>query len=62
MPDRGLALRAFRADADLVLGVGTRFMTTFGRQIDVGRAALVLLNLAPVPKRAAAPQRPVQLV
>jgi acetolactate synthase-1/2/3 large subunit len=43
----GLALRAFRADADLVLGVGTRFMTTFGRQIDVGRAALVLLNADP---------------
>jgi len=43
----GLALRAFRTDADLVLGVGTRFMTTFGRQIDVGRAALVLLNADP---------------
>jgi acetolactate synthase-1/2/3 large subunit len=43
----GLALRAFRPDADLVLGVGTRFMTTFGRQIDVGRAALVLLNADP---------------
>lgn len=39
-----LALRAFRADADLVLAVGTRFMTTFGGQIDVGRAALVLVN------------------
>ena len=35
------------ADADLVLGVGTRFMTTFGRPIDVGRAALVLLNADP---------------
>jgi acetolactate synthase-1/2/3 large subunit len=40
----GLALRAFRAEADLVLAVGSRFLTTFGAQLDIGKAALVLLN------------------
>jgi acetolactate synthase I/II/III large subunit len=40
-----LALRAFRQDADLVLGVGTRFLTTFGGQLDIGPADLVLLNV-----------------
>jgi acetolactate synthase-1/2/3 large subunit len=42
-----LALRAFRKDADLVLAVGTRFMTTFGGQIDTGGAQLILLNAEP---------------
>jgi acetolactate synthase I/II/III large subunit len=40
----GLALRAFRADADLVLAVGSRFVTTFGSQLNAGQARLVLLN------------------
>jgi acetolactate synthase-1/2/3 large subunit len=40
----GLALRAFRADADLVLAAGSRFLTTFGSQLNVGQARLVLLN------------------
>jgi acetolactate synthase-1/2/3 large subunit len=40
----GLALRALRSDADLVLGVGTRFMTTFGSAISTGGAPLALLN------------------
>jgi len=39
-----LALRAFRENADLVLGVGTRFLTTFGGQLEVGAADVVLLN------------------
>jgi acetolactate synthase I/II/III large subunit len=43
----GLALRAFRADADVVLGVGTRFLTTFGSQLDIGSASLLLLNADP---------------
>jgi acetolactate synthase-1/2/3 large subunit len=42
-----LALRAFRADADLVLAVGSRFLTTFGSQLGVGGARLVLLNADP---------------
>jgi acetolactate synthase-1/2/3 large subunit len=54
----GLALRAFRADADVVLGVGTRFLTTFGGELDIGSAALVLLNADPAdlgpPRRAVA--------
>ncbi len=53
-----LALRAFRADADIVLGVGTRFLTTFGSQLDIGSASLVLLNADPAdlgaPRQAAA--------
>jgi acetolactate synthase I/II/III large subunit len=40
----GLALRALRADADLVLAVGSRFLTTFGAPLDIGTADLVLLN------------------
>lgn len=43
----GLALRAFRQDADVVLGVGTRFVTTLGKQLNAGQAALVLLNADP---------------
>ncbi|WP_405988410.1 thiamine pyrophosphate-dependent enzyme [Streptomyces sp. NBC_00986] len=39
-----LALRAFRAEADVVLAVGTRFMTAFGTQVDTGGAKVVLLN------------------
>lgn len=39
-----LALRAFREDADLVLGVGTRFLTTFGTRLDVGGATVALVN------------------
>ena len=39
-----LALRALRPDADVVLGVGTRFLTTFGNQLDICGASLVLLN------------------
>jgi acetolactate synthase I/II/III large subunit len=43
----GLALRAFRADADLVLAVGSRFLTTFGGPVNVDGATLVLLNADP---------------
>lgn len=39
-----VALRALRADADLVIAVGTRAMTAFGRPLDVGGADLVLVN------------------
>lgn len=39
-----LALRTLREDADLVLAVGTRAMTTFGRALDTGGAALALVN------------------
>lgn len=39
-----LALRAMREDADVVLAVGTRFMTTFGTQLEVGNAKTILLN------------------
>lgn len=42
-----LALRAFREDADLVLGVGTRFLTTFGTPLDVGGARIALVNAEP---------------
>ena len=53
----GLALRAFRAEADIVLGVGTRFLTTFGSQLDIGSATLALLNADPAdlgaPRQAA---------
>ena len=40
-----VALRALRRDADLVLAVGTRSMTTFGQPLDVGGADLALLNV-----------------
>jgi acetolactate synthase I/II/III large subunit len=43
----GLALRELRADADLVLAVGSRFMTTFGRPVDVAGTPLALLNAEP---------------
>lgn len=43
----GLALRAFRAEADLVLAVGTRFLTAFGQPVDTGTAPVVLLNADP---------------
>lgn len=39
-----LALRAFRADADLVLAVGTRFVSTFGTQVDTNGAPVILIN------------------
>lgn len=39
-----LALRALREQADVVLAVGTRFMTTFGTQINTGNARVILLN------------------
>lgn len=55
-----LALRAFREDADLVLGVGTRFLTTFGTQLDVGAADVVLVNAEQAD--LAAPRTPVATV
>lgn len=39
-----LALRAFREDADLVLAVGTRFVSTFGTQVDTHGAPVILVN------------------
>lgn len=39
-----LALRAFRDDADLVLAVGTRFVSTFGTQVNTNGAPVILLN------------------
>ena len=42
-----LALRTLRQDADVVLAVGTRSMSTFGRPVDVGSATLALLNAEP---------------
>lgn len=39
-----LALRALRADADVVLAVGTRFVSTFGTQIDTAGAQVILVN------------------
>ncbi|MGX1584994.1 thiamine pyrophosphate-dependent enzyme [Microbacterium sp. PF5] len=39
-----LALRAFREDADLVLAVGTRFVSTFGAQVDTNGAPVILVN------------------
>lgn len=39
-----LALRAFREDADLVLAVGTRFVSTFGSQVDTNGADVILVN------------------
>lgn len=39
-----LALRAFRQDADLVLAVGTRFVSTFGTQVDTNGAPVILVN------------------
>lgn len=39
-----LALRAFREDADLVLAVGTRFVSTFGTQVDTNGAPVILIN------------------
>lgn len=39
-----LALRAFREDADLVLAVGTRFVSTFGTQVDTNGAPVILVN------------------
>ena len=43
----GLALRAFRDDADVVLSVGSRFVTTFGTRVDTARASVILLNAEP---------------
>ncbi len=42
-----LALRRLREDADLVLAVGTRFVTPMGGQVAVGSARLVLVNADP---------------
>lgn len=39
-----LALRELRARADLVLAVGTRFVSTFGTQVDVGDAEAIIVN------------------
>lgn len=39
-----LALRVLREEADVVLAVGTRFMTGFGRRLEIGDADLILLN------------------
>ena len=39
-----LALRALRAEADLVLAVGTRFVSTFGTQVDTAGAPVILMN------------------
>lgn len=39
-----LALRALRSDADLVLAVGTRFVSTFGTRIDTAGAPVILVN------------------
>ena len=39
-----LALRAIREDADLVLAVGTRFVSTFGTQVDTNGAPVILVN------------------
>ncbi|PRB43056.1 hypothetical protein CQ020_06070 [Arthrobacter sp. MYb23] len=39
-----LALRAFREDADLVLAVGSRFVSTFGTPVGTGSARVILLN------------------
>jgi len=39
-----LAFRRLREDADVVLGVGTRFVTASGSQIPVGSARLILVN------------------
>src|SRR5699024_7886682 len=39
-----LALRAFREEADLVLAVGTRFVSTFGTPLDVNGAPVILVN------------------
>jgi acetolactate synthase-1/2/3 large subunit len=39
-----LALRALREDADLVLAVGTRFVSTFGTQVDTHDAPVILVN------------------
>jgi acetolactate synthase-1/2/3 large subunit len=39
-----LAFRRLREDADLVLAVGTRFVTASGSQIPVGSARLILVN------------------
>lgn len=43
----GLALRAFREHADLVLAVGTRFVSTFGTRVDTSGAPVVLMNAEP---------------
>jgi len=40
----GLALRALRPEADLVLAVGTRFVSTFGTQVDTAGAPVILVN------------------
>lgn len=39
-----LALRTLREDADLVLAVGTRFVSTFGTQVDTNGAPVILMN------------------
>jgi acetolactate synthase-1/2/3 large subunit len=39
-----LALRRLREDADLVLAVGTRFVTSSGGQVPAGSARLILVN------------------
>ena len=42
-----LALRRLREDADLVLAVGTRFVSTFGTQVDTAGAPVILMNAEP---------------
>lgn len=39
-----LALRALREEADLVLAVGTRFVSTFGAQVDTAGTPVILVN------------------
>lgn len=42
-----LALRTLREDADLVLAVGSRFVSTFGTRVDTGGAPVLLVNSEP---------------
>ncbi|HEY0189396.1 MAG TPA: thiamine pyrophosphate-binding protein [Cellulomonas sp.] len=42
-----LALRTLRADADLVLAVGSRFVSTFGTRMDTAGAPVLLVNSEP---------------
>lgn len=39
-----LALRELRERADLVVAVGTRFVSTFGTQVDIGGAKAIVIN------------------
>lgn len=39
-----LALRALRDDADVVISIGSRFVSTFGTQVNVSGAQVILIN------------------